>query len=138
MNTLTAEAAQIIEEALVSQWMPGNDAQEQVTTPDVCGEVCARAKLCYGCGKALDESNVKLAEQAVQEPVGMKDAIIAGNEILLNEQAWLLRECRGMLDALIEKFPKHAGLLCGSTTIGNLRAELGKYRPSGVMNGASN
>lgn len=28
-----------------------------VTTPDVCGEVCARAKLCYGCGKALDEAN---------------------------------------------------------------------------------
>jgi len=28
-----------------------------VTTPDVCGEVCARAKLCYGCDKALDEAN---------------------------------------------------------------------------------
>ena len=28
-----------------------------ITTPDVCGEVCVRAKLCYGCGKALDETN---------------------------------------------------------------------------------
>ena len=34
-------------------------AEPQITTPDVCGEVCARAKLCYGCGKALDEANAK-------------------------------------------------------------------------------
>ena len=31
-------------------------AEHQITTPDVCGEVCARAKLCYGCGKAFDEA----------------------------------------------------------------------------------
>lgn len=37
-------------------------AEPEITTPDVCGEVCARAKLCYGCGKALDEANAKLAE----------------------------------------------------------------------------
>ena len=35
-----------------------------VTTPDVCGEVCVRAKLCYGCNKDLEEANAKLAEQA--------------------------------------------------------------------------
>jgi len=34
-------------------------AEQEITTPDVCGEVCARAKLCYGCGKALDEANAK-------------------------------------------------------------------------------
>ena len=72
--------------------------------------------------------------EPVQEP-NMKDAIIAGNEVLLNEQAWLLRECRGALDSLIKQWPNMAGLLCGSTTLGNLRAELGAYRPSGVMNG---
>lgn len=37
-------------------------AEPEITTLDVCGEVCARAKLCYGCGKALDEANAKLAE----------------------------------------------------------------------------
>ena len=45
--------------------------EPQITTPDVCGEVCARAKLCYGCGKALDEANAKFAEQAEQEPVAI-------------------------------------------------------------------
>ena len=63
-------------------------AEPQITTPDVCGEVCVRAKLCYGCGKALDEANAKYAEQAEipewvdvddyeeqaeQEPVGNND-----------------------------------------------------------------
>jgi hypothetical protein len=43
-----------------------------VTTPDVCGEVCARAKLCYGCNKDLEEANSKLAEQAGQEPVAFQ------------------------------------------------------------------
>jgi len=33
-------------------------------TPDVCGEVCERANLCYGCGKNLDEAN---AEHALQK-----------------------------------------------------------------------
>ena len=46
-------------------------SEPQITTPDVCGEVCARAKLCYGCGKALDEANAKYAEQAEQEPVAI-------------------------------------------------------------------
>jgi hypothetical protein len=39
-------------------------AKPEITTPDVCGEVCARAKLCYGCGKALDEANAKLADHS--------------------------------------------------------------------------
>ena len=32
-------------------------AEPQITTPDVCGEVCARAKLCYGCNKDIEEAN---------------------------------------------------------------------------------
>ena len=46
-------------------------APQTVTTPDVCGEVCARAKLCYGCNKDLEEANAKYGEQAEQEPVGV-------------------------------------------------------------------
>ena len=41
-------------------------AEPQITTPDVCGEVCARAKLCYGCNKDLEEANAKYVEQAEQ------------------------------------------------------------------------
>jgi len=80
-----------------------------------------------------DEALAAIRE-ALAEP-DMKDAIIAGNEVLLNEQAQLLRECRSALDSLIKQRPNMAGLLCGSTTLGNLRAGLGAYRPSGVMNG---
>jgi len=72
----TTEALKLAEEAL-SFYVEGFDyatdaialaairealAEQEITTPDVCGEVCARAKLCYGCGKALDEANAKLAE----------------------------------------------------------------------------
>jgi hypothetical protein len=47
------------------------------------------------------------------------------------EQAALLRECRAALDDLIRQKPTMAGLLCGSTTLGNLRAELHAYRDAG-------
>ena len=50
------------------KWQPLYAAPQPVTTPDVCGEVCARAKLCYGCNKDLEEANAKYAEQAEQEP----------------------------------------------------------------------
>lgn len=65
----------------------------------------------------------------------MDEALAAGDSVLLNEQAALLRECRAALDSLLTQKPTLAGLLCGSTTLGNLRAELFSYRPSGVMNG---
>lgn len=65
------------------------------------------------------------------------DAIAAGDSVILNEQAALLRECRAALDALIAKKPGLAGLECGSTTLGNLRAELYEYRPKGVFQGVS-
>ena len=44
------------------------------------------------------------------------------------EQAALLRECRFALDELLKKKPSMAGLLCGSTTLGNLKVELYDYR----------
>ncbi len=67
----------------------------------------------------------------------MDDAIAAGDGVLMNEQAALLRECRAALDSLIQKKPALAGLLCGSTTLGNLRALLYDYRPQGVFSGTA-
>ena len=67
----------------------------------------------------------------------MDDAVKAGDSVLLNEQAALLRECRRAIDDLLQQHPEMAAKICGSTTLGNLRAELGKYRPQGVM-GAPN
>lgn len=63
----------------------------------------------------------------------MDEAIAAGDSVLLNEQAALLRECRLAIDSLIAQKPALAGLLCGSTTLGNLRASLYDYRPQGVF-----
>ena len=63
----------------------------------------------------------------------MGDAIKAGDNVLMNEQAALLRECRAALDELLKKKPMMAGMLCGSTTLGNLRASLYEYRPKGVI-----
>ena len=72
--------------------------------------------------------------QPKQDIPTMDDAIAAGNGVLMNEQAALLRECRSALDSLIQQKPQLAGLLCGSTTLGNLKASLYGYRPQGVFN----
>ena len=63
----------------------------------------------------------------------MFEAVIAGNDVLLKEQAALLRECRKAIDDLIIQMPKLSGVQCGSTTLGNLRASLYEYRPQGVF-----
>ena len=63
----------------------------------------------------------------------MDEAMAAGDAVLMNEQAALLRECRHALDGLLKQRPMMAALVCGSTTLGNLRAELYKYRPRGVF-----
>ena len=63
----------------------------------------------------------------------MDDALAAGDAVLLNEQAGLLRECRRAIDELLEKRPNLAGVRCGSTTLGNLRVLLHEYRPQGVF-----
>jgi len=67
-------------------------------------------------------------------PITIDDAISAGDSVLLNEQASLLRECRTALDSLLHQKPTLAGLQCGSTTLGNLRASLYEHRPQGVFN----
>jgi hypothetical protein len=72
--------------------------------------------------------------QSKQEPVD--DAIAAGDGLLMTEQAALLRECRAALDSLIQQKPTLAGLLCGSTTLGNLKASLYDSRPQGVFGSA--
>lgn len=65
----------------------------------------------------------------------MDEAIKAGDSVLLNEQAALLRECRLALDDLLRQRPMMAALVCGSTTLGNLLASLYDYRPQGVFGG---
>ena len=72
-----------------------------------------------------------------QVKITMDAAIAAGDGVLMNEQAALLRECRFALDSLIQKKPQLAGMLCGSTTLGNLRAFLYDYRPQGVFGAAT-
>ena len=67
----------------------------------------------------------------------MADAVQAGDSVLLNEQAALLRECSFAIDELLRQKPLMAGLLCGSTTLGNLRVDLHKYRPQGVFGRSS-
>lgn len=44
------------------------------------------------------------------------------------EQDLLLRECRKALEELITKKPMLTSLLCGNTTLGNLRAMLYEYK----------
>lgn len=78
-----------------------------------------------------------ISRQRLRRAVTMEDAVQAGNSVLLNEQAMLLRECRAALDDLVKKKPGIEALLCGSTTIGNLRVSLGAHRPQGVMGSAT-
>ena len=61
----------------------------------------------------------------------VKDA----DEGLMNEQATLLRECRAALDVLLVNKPMLSGMKCGSTTLGNLRAQLHEYRPRAIFQG---
>lgn len=67
--------------------------------------------------------------------VKMNDALQAGDSVLLNEQAALLRECRLALDDLLRQRPMMTALVCGTDTLGNLRASLYDYRPKGVFGG---
>lgn len=67
--------------------------------------------------------------------IDMEAVRAADDSVLLNEQAALLRECRLALEELLKKKPMLAGLICGSTTLGNLRASLYAYRPQGGFEG---
>ena len=57
-------------------------AEPEITTPDVCGEVCARAKLCYGCNKSFDEALAKKAPEWVDvddyEEPSVSDGVCGG------------------------------------------------------------
>ena len=82
------------------------------------------------------EKFAELIVEALRPPAQiptMKDAIAAGDGVLMGEQAALLRECRAALDSLISQKPTLAGLVCGSTTLGNLRASMYNYRPQGIF-----
>lgn len=50
----------------------------------------------------------------------------------MTTEAKLLRECAAALEDLIKKKPGIEALVCGSTTLGNLRVELREYRPRGA------
>ena len=61
------------------------------------------------------------------------EAIHAGDVDTINAQAALLRECRAALDSLLVQKPGLTGLVCGTTTLGNLRASLYEFRPQGIF-----
>ena len=86
---------------------------------------------CSSCGGFCGHGGCK------RENVKMNDIIEAGNSVLLNEQAYLLRKCRAALDEILAAKPRLAAgyYECGhmKDTIGNLRAELYDYRPQGVF-----
>lgn len=79
---------------------------------------------------AAQQAGIYLPDKYIPD---MEDVIEAGNGVLIEEQAALLRECRLAIDELIKKKPMLASLVCGSTTLGNLRASLYEYRPQGVF-----
>lgn len=87
-------------------------------------------EFCNDCGK-------EHLKATVCKSPSMQDAIIAANDILLNEQAKMLRECRSAIVDLLEQRPMLGALKCGSTTLGNLRIELEAMRPSGIFDGIS-
>lgn len=59
-----------------------------------------------------------------QEVIEYVHGLVAENAGMASQ----LRECRQALDALITNKPTLAGLLCGSTTLGNLKASLYQFR----------
>ena len=88
----------------------------------------------------LCEFSDSMIEVRVPGGVVCVDAGEVGPEqpaLLLDEQAALLRECRLALDDLIAKRPMNAAMVCGSTSLGNLRASLYNYRPQGVFGGST-
>lgn len=76
---------------------------------------------------------ITMRETAEVNLPSMQDAVEAGDNVLIYEQAALLRECRLALDCLLKDKPMLAAKVCGSTTLGNLRASLYDYRPQGIF-----
>lgn len=63
----------------------------------------------------------------------MKDAVEAGNAVLINEQATLLRRCRSALDELLADKPLLAGFIANNETLGNLKVALYDYKTDGIF-----
>lgn len=63
--------------------------------------------------------------------IDMRDLIIAANDVLLNEQAELLRQCKQTIEALVREKPETKQYLS------ELLDELDKLRPKGVMQGVT-
>ena len=63
----------------------------------------------------------------------MEYAVQAGDAVLLEEQAVLLRACRRAIDQLLESKPMLGAFNYGTSTLGNLRAELYEFRPQGIF-----
>lgn len=85
----------------------------------------------YMDGKWQPDAN----EIAAGEYTDMSYAVYAGYSVIINEQATLLRECRLAIDALLDQKPMLGAMLCGSTTLGNLRVDLHAIRPKDVFGG---
>lgn len=85
----------------------------------------------FKCDSAVSAIREALAAREIKE---LREA---GDSVLLNEQAYLLRKCRAALDEILAAKPRLAAgyYECGhmKDTIGNLRAELYDYRPQGVF-----
>ena len=126
--TLTREEVQHVMDALIY-------AEKELDGEFVITETL-RARI-----SEKEQAPVSLKQIAAEQGINMPDnyvptiddAIAAADGVLMNEQAVLLRECRAALDSLITQKPSLAGLHCGSTTLGNLKASLYEYRPRGVF-----
>lgn len=77
------------------------------------------------------------ALEAQQAEIEALKAVASGDNVLLSEQAALLRQCRAALDSLLATKPALSAIeyQCGALrdSIGNLRATLYEYRPQGVF-----
>ena len=63
-------------------------AKQEITTPDVCGEVCARSKLCYGCGKAFDEALAEPVNEVCQPDSNCVEADGCPTELAVLQRFW--------------------------------------------------
>ena len=87
---------------------------------------CAINWLKNGC----DPAEAVKELEAIQNHLFMLDAVNAGDGVLLNEQAELLRKCRRAIDNI--SLPDDT-LLFDSVTFGDLKQELNEPRPRGVF-----
>jgi hypothetical protein len=126
------EAQQVLDALEVAPYMSNKDDHEHLQK----AIETFRARLAQPEPEPVSLKQIA-AERGINMPETyvptMDDAVAAADGVLMNEQASLLRECRAALDSLIQQKPSLAGLHCGSTTLGNLKASLYGYQPQGVF-----